>query len=113
MTGGRPIRLILQFAFPLLLGNLFQQTYNMVDAAIVGRTLGAAALGSVGASSSVNFLILGFCIGLACGFAIPVAQAFGADDRRMLRSCVFHSWILTAAFAAVLTMACSDRKSVV
>ena len=107
MTGGRPIRLILQFAFPLLLGNLFQQTYNMVDAAIVGRTLGAAALGSVGASSSVNFLILGFCIGLACGFAIPVAQAFGADDRRMLRSCVFHSWILTAAFAAVLTVACS------
>ena len=78
MTEGKPLSLILRFAFPLLLGNLFQQTYNMVDAAIVGQTLGADALGSVGASTSVQFLVIGFCIGVCAGFSIPVAQTFGA-----------------------------------
>ena len=80
MTTGSPWKLILSFSIPLLLGNLFQQFYNMADAAIVGQTLGSNALASVGASSSVQFLILGFCMGIAQGFAIPIAQRFGAKD---------------------------------
>lgn len=62
MTSGNPLKLMIQFAFPLLLGNLLQQTYNIIDAAIVGQCLGAKALASVGASSSVQFLVLGFCM---------------------------------------------------
>ena len=63
MIKGNPLKLMLQFAFPLLLGNLLQQTYNIIDAAIVGQILGAKALASVGASSSIQFLVLGFCMG--------------------------------------------------
>ena len=107
MTEGSPLKLILQFAFPLLLGNLFQQTYNIVDAAIVGQFLGANALAGVGASSSVQFLILGFCIGICAGFAIPIAQRFGAGDMRSLRKYIFHGVLLTVAFAVILTVACS------
>ena len=68
MTTGSPFKLIMSFALPLLLGNLLQQTYNLIDAAIVGRFLGSDALASVGASSSVQFLVLGFCMGTACGY---------------------------------------------
>ena len=85
MTSGRPFPLILNFAFPLLLGNLLQQTYSLMDAAIVGKFLGINALASVGASTSVVFLILGFCNGCCGGFGIPVAQKFGARDRNAMR----------------------------
>ena len=64
MTEGKSLKLILQFALPLLVGNIFQQTYNIVDAAIVGRYLGTKALAAVGASASVQFMVLGFCIRL-------------------------------------------------
>ena len=76
MTTGPALPLILNFTLPLLLGNLLQQTYSLVDAAIVGQFLGIDALAGVGASSSVIFLILGFCNGCCCGFGIPVAQRF-------------------------------------
>lgn len=91
MTEGKPLKLILQFALPLLMGNIFQQTYNIVDAAIVGNYLGTKALASVGASASVQFLVMGFCIGICCGFGIPVAQRFGAKDYNSMRSCIFHA----------------------
>ena len=77
MTAGPALPLILKFTLPLLLGNLLQQTYSLVDAAIVGKFLGINALASVGASTSVVFLILGFCNGCCGGFGIPVAQKFG------------------------------------
>ena len=79
MIKGNPLKLMLQFAFPLLLGNLLQQTYNIIDAAIVGQILGAKALASVGASSSIQFLVLGFCMGSCTGFGVPVAKYFGAE----------------------------------
>ena len=63
MITDNPLKSMLQFALPLLVGNLLQQTYNIIDAAIVGQTLGAKALAAVGASSSVQFLVLGFCMG--------------------------------------------------
>ncbi len=107
MTEGKPLPLILQFALPLLIGNLFQQTYNIVDAAIVGRYLGTEALASVGASSSVQFLVLGFCIGICCGFAIPIAQRFGAKDYRLMRVYLFHGAVLSAAAAVILTLICA------
>lgn len=78
MVKGNPVKLMLSFAFPLLIGNLLQQTYNIIDAAIVGQALGPEALASVGASSSVQFLVLGFCMGSCTGFSVPVAKYFGA-----------------------------------
>lgn len=107
MSEGKPFQLILQFAFPLLIGNLLQQTYNLIDAAIVGRALGTDALASVGASSSVQFLVLGFCIGICCGFAIPIAQEFGARNYESMREYVFQSMLLTAVAAVMITSVCA------
>lgn len=107
MTEGKPLPLVLQFAVPLLIGNLLQQTYNIIDAAIVGRILGPDALAGVGASSSVQFLVLGFCIGVCCGFGIPVARSFGAQDYEKMRSDIFHGMVLTGLFAVVLTVLCA------
>ena len=103
MTEGRPLPLIMGFAVPLLVGNILQQTYNIIDAAIVGRALGANALASVGASSSVQFLVLGFCIGIACGFGVPIAKSFGAGNLPEMRNHIFHAMFLTGVFAVVLT----------
>ena len=90
MTKGSPLKLMLQFALPLLMGNLLQQTYNIIDAAIVGQILGADALASVGSSSSVQFLVLGFCIGCCAGFGVPVARYFGAGDHRTMQNYIFN-----------------------
>lgn len=106
LTEGSPLKLILSFALPLLGGNLFQQLYNIVDSAIVGRILGADALAAVGATSSVQFLVLGFCFGLTCGFGIPIAQQYGADQLGMVRRTLFHSLVLTAAASVFLTVLC-------
>ncbi len=107
MTEGNPLKLILSFTLPLLLGNLFQQTYNMVDAMIVGRCIGADALASVGASASVQFMVLGFCMGCCAGFAIPVAQRFGAKDYSLMRSYVYHAAMITAFIAIFMTSFCA------
>lgn len=108
MTKGSPFSLILLFALPLLLGNLLQQTYNVVDAAIVGRILGADALAGVGASTSVQFLIMGFCIGTCAGFGIPIAQRYGAQDHKRMKDYLFHGYILAALIAAILTVTCAS-----
>ena len=107
MTQGNPLVLILKFSLPLLLGNLFQQTYNMVDAIIVGKVLGSSSLAAVGASSSVQFLVLGFCIGFCAGFAVPVAQRFGAGDYSGMRRYIFLGTCTSAGIALVLTTLCA------
>lgn len=107
MTKGNPLKLILQFALPLLVGNLLQQTYNILDAAIVGQALGTKALASVGASSSVQFLILGFCMGSCAGFGVPVAKYYGAGDLRQMKNSIFNGAVLTAAIAVILTTVCA------
>ncbi len=107
MTSGNPVSLILSFAFPLLLGILFQQAYNIIDAVIVGRFLGAKALAGVGASTSVQFLVLGFCTGSCTGFAVLVAQSFGAKDYSSLKNYFFISSILTLLIAVTVTFACA------
>ena len=104
MTKGSPFKLILGFAFPMLLGMLFQQFYNLVDTMIVGKTLGVSALAGVGATGSINFMIIGFCMGICNGFAIPVAQQFGAAKYSELRKYVFNGYICSAVFAVVMTV---------
>ncbi|WP_321015813.1 MATE family efflux transporter, partial [Hungatella effluvii] len=80
MTTGSPMKLILSFLIPMLFGLLFQQLYNMVDTIIVGKYLGVNALAAVGSTGSINFMIIGFCVGVCSGFAIPVAQKFGEKN---------------------------------
>ncbi len=105
MTSGSPMKLILGFMLPLLLGMLFQQLYNMVDTIIVGRYLGVNALAGVGSTGSVNFLVIGFVLGVCTGFAIPVAQKFGSKDYDGLRKFVGNTIWVAVFFAAVLTAA--------
>ena len=107
MTSGRSLPLIFNFTLPLLLGNLLQQTYSLVDAAIVGKFLGINALAAVGASTSVVFLILGFCNGCCGGFAIPVAQKFGARDYVTMRRYVSVSLKIAGVMSVVITIVTS------
>ena len=80
MTRGDPLPLLVRFAIPLILGSLFQQLYAFVDTAIVGRCISSDALTAVGVTGSLNFLVLGFTMGSAMGFCIPISQAVGAGD---------------------------------
>lgn len=105
LTVGSPMRLIIGFALPTLFGLLFQQIYSLVDTMIVGKLLGAQALAAVGSTGSINFLIIGFCMGVCSGFAIPVAQRMGAGDYSRMRRCVANAAYLSVLFAVVLTVA--------
>lgn len=104
MTSGNPRELILGFALPMLLGTLFQQFYSMVDTIIVGRMLGRDALAGVGSTGAINFMINGFVIGVCSGFAIPVAQRFGAQDYHGLRRYNGNIIWLSLIFSAVMTL---------
>ena len=104
MTSGSTMKLILGFAVPLLMGMLFQQVYSLVDTIIVGRFLGVSALAAVGATGSINFLIIGFCQGICNGFALPVAQRFGAKDYDGLRKYVGNSAVLAIIFGGAITL---------
>ena len=103
LTTGSPMKLVLSFMLPLLFGLLFQQFYSMVDTVVVGKYLGVDALAGVGSTGSVNFLVLGFCMGICSGFAIPVAQKFGQRDYDGLRRIVGTMIWLGAGFALVIT----------
>ena len=105
MTEGPPLKLILGFFIPMLFGLLFQQLYNMADTIIVGKFLGVKALAAVGSPGSINFMIIGFCLGVCSGFAIPVAQKFGEKNMKALRRFVANSGWLAAIFAVVMTFA--------
>ena len=104
MTAGSPTRDIIRFAVPLVCGYILQQMYLIIDAAIVGRFVSVGALAAVGASSSVMFLIMGFCNGACSGFAIPVAQAFGARDFGSMRRYVANAVRLSAVIALIMTV---------
>ncbi len=105
LTSGSPMKLILGFMLPLLLGMLFQQFYNMVDTAIVGQFLGIEALAGVGSTGSINFLVIGFVLGVCTGFAIPVAQQFGSKDYSSMRRYVGNTIWISGIFAVILTSA--------
>lgn len=105
LTVGSPMKLVLGFAAPLLFGFVFQQLYSFVDTAIVGKFLGAQALAAVGSTGSLNFMILGFCMGICSGFAIPIAQSFGARDESELRRYVMNAVYLSGAVSVVMAAA--------
>ena len=104
LTVGKPLFQILRFALPLVLGTLFQQLYSFADTVIVGRCLGTDALGAVGTTYSLNFLILGFVQGACVGFGIPVAETFGAKDQGGLRKYLFNDALLCVVLSVVFTL---------
>jgi len=104
LTTGSPMRLIAGFALPTLFGMLFQQLYNLVDTMIVGKLLGSAALAAVGSTGSINFFVIGFCMGICSGFAIPVAQRMGAGEPSKMRRYVANAAYLSVLFSLVLTV---------
>ena len=100
----KPLKIILLFSIPVLLGLFFQQIYTTVDTIIVSKTLGQKALAATGCLNSVNFLILGFCNGMASGFAIPIAQTFGSGDNQKLRKYLGNMIWIYLFFAFIITI---------
>ena len=107
LTNGSPMKLILGFSLPLLGGVLFQQFYNLIDTMIVGKFLGKEALAGVGSTGAINFMIIGFCMGVCNGFAIPISQRFGAKDYVSMRKFAAHSIYLAIVFALIMTILAS------
>lgn len=104
MTKGKPGRLLLKFMIPLVIGNIFQQLYNMVDTIIVGRFVGVQALAAVGATGTIMFLIIGFMQGLTTGFTVLTAQRFGAKDEKGLKQSVGNACVLSAVITIIMTV---------
>lgn len=107
MTTGRPMLLMLQFALPIFIGNLFQQLYNVVDTMIVGRLLGVNALAAVGSTGSLNFAVIGLVIGMTSGFGVMMSQSFGAGDEQRLRRYVVVAAELSLILAVMMTVVLS------
>ncbi len=104
MTTGNPVKLILLFSIPLLIGNIFQQFYSMVDTIIVGRFIGVDALAAVGSTGSMSFLINGFVVGLTSGFSVLVSQKFGAKDEEGLKKATSSALVLSLIATAIITI---------
>ena len=105
MTKGSPLKLILKFLVPVLLGCLFQQLYNMVDTIIVGKGVGSDALAAVGATGTIVFFILGFMNGLTTGFTVLSSQRYGAGDYEGLRKSVGNAFVLGLIVTVIMTIA--------
>lgn len=104
MTAGNPGKIILDFTFPIFLGNIFQQFYNMADTVIVGKFVGTQALAAVGSTGTIVFLILGFVLGMTSGFTVLTAQKFGAGDQKAMRQTVGGAAILSIIMSLILTV---------
>ena len=104
MTVGNPTKLVIKFIIPLLIANIFQHFYSMVDTIIVGKYVGTNALAVVGSTGAINFFILGFAMGLTSGFAVPIAQGFGANDYGKVRHFVAMSTYLTIIVGIVISI---------
>ena len=104
MTTGSPLRKIIHFSIPLMIGNFFQLIYNMADTLIVGRKLGIDALAAIGMAGSLMFFIIGFAQGFTAGTAIPVAQAFGARNYAKIQRSLIINIILNIMVSIILTL---------
>lgn len=102
MTEGSPARLLLKFTIPMLIGNLFQQFYNMVDSIVVGRFVGSNALAAVGATGSLNFLLFAMSFGISAGVGVVVSQHFGADRMDMVEKSIINGMYLLAAVSVIM-----------
>ena len=107
MTKGDPLKHILVFSVPLLIGNIFQQLYNIADLVIVGRTLGVESFAAVGAVAPVFFLITFIIVGLTNGFAVITGQRYGAKDIHGVKNSFIVSTILSTIVTLVFSVACS------
>lgn len=103
MTRGNPTKLILSFCLPIIAGNLFQQFYSLVDTLVIGQMEGVTALAAVSAAGWLDWTVLGLAMGMAQGFAIQIAQSFGAGDYAGLRRAAGQSLLLSAILTVVLT----------
>ena len=104
LTEGNPLKLILLFMFPMFIGNIFQQIYNLVDALVVGRCIGLNALAAVGATMPMIFLFISFIFASTQGFSIVTAQKFGARDYKMVRQSAAASFILSGLLTIIITL---------
>ena len=103
MTKGRPLPVILKFMLPLIIGNIFQQLYNMADTIIVGRYVGADALAAVGSTGTIMFLTVGFSQGITAGFSVLTAQRFGAKDTEGVKISVANGILLSLIFTVIIS----------
>lgn len=106
LTSGRPLRIILLFAVPLFIGQLFQLFYSLVDTRIVGSTLGEVSLAAVGATTTLSDMLTGLMNGLTNGFAIVIATYFGAKDEKHMKKAIGGTVLLGSAFAVVISAVC-------
>ena len=104
LTQGKPTFRIMNFMIPILLGNLLQQIYNLTDSIIVGRFVGKDAFAAVGSTGCLNFLVIGFMLGLSSGLCIPIAHRFGAGDYVRMRRRVASAVYISAAITLILTV---------
>ena len=113
LTKGRPANVILLFAFPIILGNVFQQIYSVVDSIIVGRYVSYQALAGVGITNGLTFFIFGFVIGITSGLGIMTAQFFGAKNFKRMRQSLGTGFIICLGLSFILTLlaAASIRPS--
>lgn len=111
MTSGNIPMLLLGFAAPMMVGNLFQQLYNMVDSIIVGNFVGAYALGAIGACSSLNFMTFGFCNGVSLGIGVVMAQFFGARMEQEVKKTILNGALIVLVIAAIFSTVCSSLAS--
>ncbi len=103
MTKGSPLKLIARFVIPIIIGNIFQQFYSMVDTIIVGRYLGLGALAAVGSTGTISFLIFGFTQGLTTGFTVLTAQRYGAGDMQGMKKSIGNAAILSLIVSIAMT----------
>lgn len=103
LTSGSPWKNIIFFCIPILISNIFQQLYSMVDTIIVGQTISLSALAAVGCTGSISFLVIGFVSGIAGGFGVMMAQYFGAKNEENFRRSIATCYLLSAAFSVVVT----------
>ena len=103
MTKGSPLLVILKFTLPLIIGNIFQQLYNMADTIIVGRYVGANALAAVGSTGTIMFLIVGLAQGITAGFTVLTSQRFGAKDTNGVKRSVANGILLSLISTFLLT----------
>lgn len=104
MTAGKPVKLLLDFSVPILLGSVFQQFYSIVDSVIVGKFVGAQALAGIGACGALLFFIFSFCFGVSSGLGILIAQYFGAGDKKSIPRTIVHGFYILCISSVALTV---------
>lgn len=102
MTTGNPVKILILFAIPMMIGNIFQQLYNVVDSAIVGRLVGSDALAAIGATSSITFLFFALCNGIGSGGGIVTSQFFGDGNVALVKKCIVNVAFIMVIFPVVV-----------